>query len=58
MEEIDKLVIGWPPPSPPDPLPDWDGLTGWYVQYLNQDPSWFDHPTSGTRLKKWYERLP
>lgn len=45
------------PLLPPEPLPDWDGLTGWYVQYLNQDPSWFDHPTSGARLKGWYRRL-
>lgn len=52
----DLDYLGWKV-LPAEPLPDWDGLTSWYVQYLNSDNSWFDHPTSGNRLKKWHKRL-
>ena len=48
--------LGWSL-LPSEPLPDWDGLVGWYVQYLDKDPFWFDHPTSGRRFKRWHRRL-
>lgn len=46
----------WPLLSP-EPLPDWDGLTAWYVQYLNQDNSWLSHASSGSRLQRWFKQL-
>lgn len=52
----DLDYLGWKV-LPAEPMPDWDGLAGWYVQYLNQDNSWFSHATSGRRLQRWYKQL-
>jgi hypothetical protein len=53
---FDLEGLGWSL-LPLEPLPDWDGLTSWYIQYLNQYESWFNHPTSGKRLRKWHKLL-
>ena len=53
---FDLGYLGWTL-LPPELLPEWDGLVSWYIQYLDQDPSWFDHPTSGRKLKDWHLRL-
>lgn len=48
--------LGWKL-HPPEPLADWDGLTTWYVTYLEQNKHWLDHPTSKERLKRGYNLL-
>ena len=52
----DPSVLGWSLLIS-SPKAEWDGLVTWYVQYLTRDESWFEHPTSGKRLRRWYRRL-
>lgn len=50
-------ALGWTlrPASAADP--GWDGLTGWFVAYLDRDPEPLGHPVSGARLQKWHRLL-
>jgi hypothetical protein len=48
--------LGWTL-RPPEPNSDWDGLTNWYVRYLERHARWLGHPTSGRRLAKWHKLL-
>lgn len=48
----DLSYLGWTLRKP-EPLPNWDGLSTWFVQYLEKNKIWLDDPTFGKRFKDW-----